>query len=67
MQLPDAFLGFRLEGFSGGCEVGVLVAKQLIGNLTGQQDANIRILMDVLADQVHTDAGTDGRDVKRPQ
>ena len=67
MQLPDPLLGFCLEGFPGGGKVGVLVAKQLIGDLTGQQDTNIRVFMDVLADQIHTDAGTDGRDVERPQ
>ena len=66
MQLPDTLLGFRLESFSGGREIGVLVAEQLIGNLAGQQDADIRVLVDVLADQIHTNAGTDGCDIERP-
>ena len=63
MQLPDALDGFLLEFLRGGGEVGVFVAEQLVADLAGQQDADVGLLVDGLADQIHAHAGADGGDV----
>ena len=67
VQLPDALLAFLLEGVGGGGVVGVLVAEQLIGDLTGQQHPDVGLLVDGLAQQVHAHAGADGGDVPGAQ
>ena len=67
VQLPDALLALLLEGIGGGGVVGVLVAEQLIGDLAGQQHADIGLLVDGLAQQVHAHAGADGGDVPGAQ
>ena len=63
VQLPQALLGFLLESQGAGGEVRVLVAEQLVGNLPGQQHPDVRLLVDGLAHQVHSQAGPDGGDV----
>ena len=61
------FWALLLEGVGGGGEVGVLVAEQLVGNFAGQQHADVGLLVDGLAQQVHAHAGTDGGDVPGAQ
>ena len=67
IQLADALLAFLLECVCGGGVVGVLVAKQLVGDLAGQQHADVGLLVDGLAQQVHPHAGPDGGDVPGTQ
>ncbi len=43
--------------------VGVFVAEQFIGNFTRQQHADVSLLVDGLAQQVHAHAGADGGDI----
>ena len=67
MQLPDALLGFLLKRLGGWGKVGVLVAEQLVGDLTGEQHPDIGRFVNGLAYQIHADAGTDGGDVEGSQ
>ena len=67
VEFPNPLLGFLLEGSGGRGEIRVLVTEELVRNLAGQKHSNVRVLMDVLAHQIHTDAGTDGGDIKSPQ
>ena len=67
VQLTDALLALLLESIGGGGVVGVLVAEQLIGNLAGQQHADIGLLVDGLAQQIHAHAGADGGDIPGAQ
>ena len=52
-----------LESGGAGGEVRVLVAEELVADLTGQQHPDVRIPVDGLAAQVHAHAGPDGGDV----
>ena len=63
MKFADTLLGFFLEGLGAGREVSVLVAKEFIGDLAGQQDTDRGVLVDVLATEVHADGSTNGRNV----
>ena len=63
MQLPDALDGFLLELLRRRGKVGVLIAEQLVADLARQQNTNIGLFVDGLADQIHTHAGADGGDV----
>ncbi len=63
MQFPHPLLGFGLEVRRGGRKVRVLVAEELVTYLPGQENPDIRVLMDVLAKEVHADRSPDGRDV----
>ena len=63
MELPDPLLRFLLEFLGGGGEVRIFVAEQLIGDFAGEQHPQIRMLMDILTHQIHTDGGPDGGDV----
>ena len=63
VQLPDALFRLMLERGRVRREIGVLVAEQLVGNFAGQQHPNVRVLVDVLAHQIHADAGPDSGDV----
>ena len=63
VQLPDALLALLLEGIGGGGVVGVLVAEQLIGDLAGQQHADVGVLVDVLTDQLHAHRRADGGNI----
>ena len=63
MQLPDALLALFLKRLCIRREIGVFIAEQLIGDLTGHQHADIRRLMDGLADEIHAHRSADGRDV----
>ena len=63
VQLPDALLALLLESLGGGGEVGVFVAEQLVGDLAGQQHTHIGLLVDGLAEQIHSHAGADGGDI----
>ena len=67
VQLADALFGLLLECGGAGREVGVLVAEQLVGDLAGQDHADVGVLVDVLAHQVHADARADGGDVPGAQ
>ena len=59
MQLPYTLDGFCLEGLCGGSEISVFISEKLIGYLTGQQHTDISLLMDSLAEQVHSHACAD--------
>ena len=63
MKLPNALLCLFLKAFRIRREVGVLVAKQLVGDLAGEQHPDIGVFMDIFAHQIHADAGPDGGDV----
>ena len=63
MQLPNPLLCLLLESFRAGSEIGVFISKQLIGNLAGEQHPQIRMLVDVLAHQIHTNGSTDGGNI----
>ena len=65
MKLPHALLGFRLERGGTGGEICIFVAEELIGNFTGEQHADIGLLVNGFADEVHAHAGADGGDVIR--
>ena len=67
VDLADAFFRLLLELLRRGGKVRVLVAKQLVGNLAGQQHAHVGALVDRLAAKVHAHAGADGGDVIRPK
>ena len=61
VNLPDPLGRFLLEGFRRGRKIRVLVAEQLVGNLPGENDPDIRGLVNSLADQIHAHACTDRR------
>ena len=67
MQLADALGGFLLKRLRAGREVGVLIAEELIGDLACEQHAQVGLLVDGLADEVHADARADGRDIIRAE
>ena len=67
MQFPQPLPGFLLEGLGGGGKIGVLVAEQLIGNLSGEEDPDRRGFVDGLANQIHSDAGPNGGDIEGSQ
>ena len=51
-ELPHALLGFRLERGGAGGEICIFVAEELIGNFTGEQHADIGLLVNGFADEV---------------
>ena len=63
VQLVDTLLGFLLEFLGARCEIGVLVAEELIGDLAGQEYTDVRLLVDRLAAEIHADGSTDGGDI----
>ena len=63
VQFGDPLLGFFLERLRRRGEVRVLVAEQLIGDLTGQQHPHVGPFVDGLTAEIHTQAGPDGGDV----
>ena len=56
-------MGFFLERLRRRGEVRVLVAEQLVGDLTGQQHPHVGPFVDGLAAEIHAQAGPDGGDV----
>ena len=67
VELPDPLFRLLLELCRGGGEVRVLVAEELVGDLSGQQHPDVGGLMDGPAHQIHADTGPDGGDVIGPQ
>ena len=67
VQLPDAFFRLLLELLGAEREVGVLVAEQLVGNLAGQNHAQVGVLVNPLAKKIHAHARADGRNIIRAQ
>ena len=63
IQLADALLALGLECGGGRRVVGVLVAEQLIGDLAGQQHADVGVLVDVLTDQIDAHRRADGGNI----
>ena len=63
VQLVDTLLGLRLESLRRRRKVCVLVAEQFVGNLSGQQNTHICLLMNRLAAQIHAHACADRRDI----
>ena len=59
MQLANALFRLLLEFLSRRREVGVFISEELVGNFAGQEHANIGVLMDPLAEQVHSHACAD--------
>ncbi len=64
VDLADAFLCFLLEGFCAGSKIRIFVAEQFIGNLARQNHADVCVLMNPLADEIHADGGPDGCDIE---
>ena len=64
IDFTDPLLGFLLEGVCARGKIGIFVAKQLVGNFTGQDDADVGVLVNPLADKIHADGSADGGDVK---
>ena len=67
MQLADTLGRLLLKCRRARREVRILVAEELVGDLAREQHTQVGLLMDGLADEVHTDARTDGRDVIRAE
>ena len=67
MKLADAFFGLLLEFFGRGRKVGVFIAKQLVGNFTRQDYAQIGVFVNPLAKKVHAHARADGRNIIRAE
>ena len=67
VQLTDTLFRFLLEFFCGRGKIGIFIAKQLIRNLAGEQDADVGVLVDPFAEQVHAHAGANRGDVKRAE
>ena len=67
MQLADPLLCFKLERFGRRRKICVFIAEQLIGDLAGKEHPDIGVFMDVLTDQIHTDAGPYGGNIKGSQ
>ena len=67
VELADPLLRLRLECLRGRRKICVLVPEDLVRDLTGQEHADIRVLVDPLAEQVHSHGGPDRRDVVGPQ
>ena len=63
MKLPDTLFGFLLKSLGAGGKIGVFIAKQLIRNFTRQQHAQVGVLVNILAHQIHSDGGADRGDV----
>ena len=63
-KLAHALARLFPERLGGGREVGVFVPEQLVGDLPRQQDAHVRDLVYLFADEVHADGGAHGGDVE---
>ena len=63
IDFVDALLRFLLEFLFVRREIRVLIAEQLVRNLAREQHADVRVLMDVLAHQIHADARANRRDI----
>ena len=67
MDLTDPLARFLLESSGIRGKVGIFVSEQLVRDLTGQEDFDIRVLADPAADQVHAHGSPDGGDVVSSQ
>ena len=67
VKLADALFGLLLELLRRGREVGVLIAKQLVGNFARQNHAQVGVFVDPLAKKIHAHARADGRNIIRAQ
>ena len=67
MKFLDPLLRFFLESIRRGGKIRIFISEQLVRNLTGQQNADIRVFVNVLAYQIHADAGPDRRDIESTQ
>ena len=63
VQFADALLRLVLERAGVRRVIGILVAEQLVGDFAREQHADVRMLVNVLAHQIHAHARADGRDV----
>ena len=63
VQLVDPLLALQLEGLRRWGEVGVFVPEQFVGNLPGQQNTDVRVLVDCPAAQIHAQACPNGRNI----
>ena len=63
VQLVNALFALQLKRLCRGGKVGVFIAEQFIGDLPGQQYADVGILVNRLAAQVHAEACPDGCNV----
>ena len=64
IDFADSFLGFLLESVCARGKIGIFVAKQFVGNFTGQDDTDVGVLVNPLADKIHADGSADGSNVK---
>ena len=67
VDLPDPLLRLLLKSIRIGGKICIFVAEDLIGDLAGQDDTDVGVFMDPLADQIHADRGADSRDVPGSQ
>ena len=63
VYLVHALFALALEFLRRGREVRVFIAEELVGYLAREQDAHVRALVYVFADEVHAEARAYGRDV----
>ena len=63
VQLIDPLFALRLEGFRRRGEIRILVAEELVGNLAGQQNPDVGVLVNGPAAEIHAETGADGGDV----
>ena len=64
VQLSYSLLRLLLEFLRARRKVGVFVAEQLVGDFACQKNSYIRVLVYPFAQQVHTHARADSRDIK---
>ena len=67
MDLMDSLFRFFLETGRIRRKIRVFVPEQFITDLTGKQHTDIRILVNVPAEKIHSERSTDRRDIPGPQ
>ena len=67
MKFLDPLLCFFLESIRRGGKIRIFISEQLVRNLTGKKNADIRVFVNVLAYQIHADAGANGGNIKGTQ
>ena len=65
MQFAHPFFRFFLEGFRTRREICIFISEQFIGDFSGEKNADIGVLVNVFADQIHSDRSADRGDIIR--
>ena len=63
IKLVYPLFGLGLEFFGAGGEIRIFIAKEFVGYFAGEQDTDVRMLVDILADQIHSHARPYGSDI----